>query len=596
MLKPSHTLSRHQLVNLSVIVILSVIGLLIYSNTFYAPFQLDDSRSIVRNEHIRNINQPISIWSFFKTRFICYLSFAVNYRLHGLNLPGYHLVNIGIHIINGILLFFLANILIQLWKSDLDRKTATGLSLCTALIFLCHPLQTEGVTYIVQRLVSLATLSLLASTLFYMKSRMLMEADSGRKNRAAAIYYIIAFLFGLIGIHCKETFIVLPAILLTTEWLFFRQSSSTFVKRILYLLPFAMIILIIPFYGMISGVSLNQMTDRTIHLSRGQYLLTELHVLTTYLRLFIFPMGQNFDYDFPIAGSLFEPIILLSLFIIIALVIGGFAVHKKLNIITFGLFWFFITLSPQSSIIPLVDVIFEHRAYPGTAGLSLAATIAIYILLRKRKPAFTTALFACIIIALSLLTFNRNVIWRSSITLWEDTVEKSPGKSRPHNNLGLAYYENGFYDKAESEFLAALNFDPENHEAYRNMALIKYEQKNISAALDYLEKGHAIKNDNLLIMNDLAWLLATCSEEELRNGKRSLELALEICNITEYKNARFLDTLAAAYAETGQYLKAIDTAKTAMEIALIKNNSRLHKEITQRIIYYNSNSPYHEEE
>ena len=268
--------------------------------------------------------------------------------------------------------------------------------------------------------------------------------------------------------------------------MFFEEKIK---KRILYITPLLLTMLIIPISlleteklkGDLMG-NVGEVTREDHNISRMDYLLTQFTVIATYIRLIFFPINQNLDYDFPIYNTFLTPEVFLSfllLFSIFGLGIYMFLRSRTHNstyrIIAFGIFWFFITLSVESSFIPLVDVIWEHRVYLPSTGFFIALTIGIFLLLNKfgqrKLHRIGVAIIVTVIIMFSVLTYSRNNIWSSEIALWQDNVEKSPQKARPHNNLGNVLYNQGRTEEAKEHYLHALRINPDYEEAHNNLGL-----------------------------------------------------------------------------------------------------------------------------
>ncbi len=142
------------------VISLCVLGILVYSNTFHSPFQFDDEHRIIKNVSIRDLGDLETIWSYFPTRFVPYLSLAFNYHFNQLRVPGYHLVNLVIHLISGIAVwwFILLTFSTPAVKGREIARHANHIAFLGSLIFVAHPVQTEAVTYIYQRTASLAAL------------------------------------------------------------------------------------------------------------------------------------------------------------------------------------------------------------------------------------------------------------------------------------------------------------------------------------------------------------------------------------------------------------------------------------------------------
>jgi hypothetical protein len=207
--------------------ILIPLGLIIWSNALNGPFLYDDMDYIVKNPYIR------SLWNFMDisgTRYLCFLSFAINYSIGGLAPFGFHLTNVLIHIINSILIFCLVKLtfdtpFMNTRKKERDLKT---LSLCMAtvssIVFLSHPVNTQAVTYISQRFTSLATLFYLAAVTLYVKAR-LSNARAGGFSRSTLTFYLISLISTVCAMKTKEIAFTIPFAIVLYESIFFLQSS-----------------------------------------------------------------------------------------------------------------------------------------------------------------------------------------------------------------------------------------------------------------------------------------------------------------------------------------------------------------------------------
>jgi hypothetical protein len=180
------------------------------------------------------------------------------------------------------------------------------------------------------------------------------------------------------------------------------------------------------------------------------------------------PVKQNLDYDYPVYHSLFTPSVFLSfVFLLSVLGLGVYLLVRGMKNnppstaayyrpISFGIFWFFITLSVESSFIPIVDVLFEHRIYLPLVGVFIGITTGVLIAAnRLRLERIVIPLLVLITLVLSGVTYARNAIWKDELSLWRDVVEKSPNKARPHTTLGLAYRSQGQWYEAIAEFQTA---------------------------------------------------------------------------------------------------------------------------------------------
>ena len=484
---------NNQIIHISLIVCLCIIA---YSNTLKVPFLFDDIPNIVDNPIIKSSDifiHPSQYCSrsdmlpeqkyfcdLLSMRYVGYLTFALNYKMYGLNESGYHVINILIHIVNGILVYFLV---MQTLRTPVMMKTqinhAELISLFSALLFALHPIQTQAVTYIVQRFTSLATTFYLLSLLAYSIWRL-----SDKKSKRHIILYAVSVLSAVLAMKTKEIAFTLPFIIVLYEALFLEGNKKI---RALQLVPFMLTLLIIPAgalglvsqqNGLLNGI--NESTKVMTVMSRWDYLYTQFRVIITYLRLIIFPVDQNLDYDYPVYTSFFDGEVLssflaLSILFVAALYMIYRSKHENqaLRMISFGMLWFFITISVESSLIPIADVIFEHRVYLPSVGLFIAAAVSISGLVdryvnRKSATVFLAALICFMSISLAGVSFARNRVWRDGITIWRDVVMKSPMKARAHNNLGMAYEKRGLYSKALEQLTKAIGLNLLFDDAYYN--------------------------------------------------------------------------------------------------------------------------------
>ena len=359
-------------------------------------------------------------------------------------------------------------------REKYSEKTAVSVAGFSALIFLCHPLQTEAVTYIVQRITAMAAFFYLGAIVFYLKARL-----GGR-----SAYYFGAWAMTFAAMFCRENAFSLPIALILVEGLFF-DFDHDLRKAVVRLTPFLMTLFIIP---LLVRSDLSFFADKVVLIpmqenavSRGDYFLTELNALGTYLRLFLFPVNQNLDYDYPIAHSLFEIKTLCSFFLLTGLFLFAMGLLRKNRLVSFVIFWFFLTLSVESSIFPIRDVIFEHRMYLPLVGCATFLSLALVTIFRKRVYFLGAGM--AVLLAFSGMTYARNQIWKTEISLWEDVIRKSPNKARGYGNLGNYYCDHGDKGKGQSFFERAHQKDPRYMPTVFNLGLVYEEQGKIDQAL-----------------------------------------------------------------------------------------------------------------
>lgn len=492
---------NHSILGLLFLVLL---GAVLYSNILHAPFVFDDYSSIVDNETIKNLQLSLSDLS--NNRYLPNLSFALNYSLGELRPFGYHLINNLIHIINALLLYYLVILTFQTPHMAGSRLSAQFIAFSSAFIFVAHPIQTQAVTYLVQRSSSMATLFSLLTIVVYLKLRLLSNMGTGSSMKKIVLYSI-SFVTAACAMKSKEIAFTLPVIAVLCETFFFsnpqqnEKPHSPAFKRVLYLLPILLTILIIPFSMIdvskpLTAVSndIDAVSRETANISRTDYFLTEFRVVATYLRLLVFPVNQSIDYTYPIYRSLLTPQVFMSVLLVIGLLTtAGYLFfmsrrgERGWRLISFGIFWFFITLSVESTIIPIKDVIFEHRLYLPSAGFFIAVITSIEYIIRQHKV--KVGIVVLLAATLSASTYSRNRLWQDPQTLWEDVLHKFPTNVRAYNALGVILKNDSQHDKATEQFQKILAINPAYYPAYYNLGDIRLKLGDYAGAVHYFKKA-----------------------------------------------------------------------------------------------------------
>ncbi len=514
------TLSRKQYIHILFIVVLCLI---IYSNTFHVPFFFDDESSIVQNNVIKSLDNFLlnsNGYNHSPMRFIGYLTFALNYKLGGLHVTGYHIFNLAVHIINALLVYALVVLtcrtpyFMNQGAGIIGEKTFDPrfLAVFTALLFASHPVQTQAVTYIVQRLTSLATMFYLLSLIFFIKFRFSQESIRPSKGKTLSFYFLMLVMI-ILAMKTKEIAFTLPIVIVLYEFFFFRITTR---RNLLLFVPILLTLLIIPLVLLSInrpiGEVLSDVTDVTNveqEITRWDYLLTQFSVIATYIRLLFLPVNLNLDYDYPIYHSFFSPQVLFSFLFLLCMFLGAIALFIKsrkgsnpgLRLISFGIAWFFITLSVESTVIPLRDVIYEHRVYLPSVGFLIAAVAGVMIV---RGAAGKISVYlekslipivGAVVLVFSVATFSRNMVWQDGVRFWEDVVKKSPGKARPYHNLGLAFYKKGRIEDAIRNYQMSLKIYPNSFKAHNVLGVAYVQQGRFEEAIRELQTAVRLDPD-----------------------------------------------------------------------------------------------------
>lgn len=345
-----------------------------YANTFTASFHFDDNPAIIENPYIRHVTMDNIMTLLQGLRPVVQLSIMLNYQLVELNVWGWHAFNIGVHILCSILFYrLILNTLRLPVFGGRYEVPARRMALFGALLFAVHPIQTESVTYIISR-------SELLATVFYLPAFLLLI----RHVQTGKFWYVIGmFLTSVCSMASKEWAVTLPALVLLYDYLFLAEGSlkkvlSRWYVYLVIALPWYLVLstLNLTSQGGASGVGFN--LSSTVGLTWKTHFLTSMNVLWTYVRLMFLPINQNLDYDYPIARTLFELPTIISFLGHVLVVSACFWLYlkKKWRLIPFGVAWFYIGLSPVQSVVPIVDVIFEHRMYMPSVGFIFAFIVA----------------------------------------------------------------------------------------------------------------------------------------------------------------------------------------------------------------------------
>jgi Flp pilus assembly protein TadD len=477
--------------------ILASAGLLAYANSLNAPFIFDDRWHIVENAHIRQLWPPWDILAH-SSRPLLHLSLALNYALGGLNPWGYHLLSVMIHILAALALYgVVRGTLLTPGLRSKWGASAPWLAAVIALIWLLHPLQTGAVTYTVQRGEALMGL-------FYLLTVYCVMRGAGSARSAA--WYAGAVGGCLLGMASKEVMVTAPVMVLLYDRVFLAKSwREVFQRRWGLYAGLAATWLLLPVLmgrGQLEGGAVADWAPSAGFSYKGitpyQYGLTQAGVILHYLRLAVWPDRLCLDYGWAIGWPLATTVgeALPQLIVVAGLLAATVWAWVRWPALGFLGAWFFIILSPTSSVVPIADVVFDHRMY-----LSLAAVIVLAVLgvdwLGKhffgRQPgrlrAFEWGVGGAVVLALAGLTARRNDDYRSEQAIWGDTALKCPGNPRAHYNYGVTLEHAGDLPDAAAQYQQAMQIWPDYAEPHNNLGNLLLQAGRAQEAIKYLQEA-----------------------------------------------------------------------------------------------------------
>ena len=633
-----------------------IVGLAIYSNTFKVPPHLDDVYTYADS----NLEALLHKLTLSNTRLVADSTFAFNYWMAGPNVVGYHILNLIIHVLTAFLVYQLIFQILRLSNSNKNLATIASVnglgaqalpplddnlfwpSFLGGLLFLVHPLATQAVTYITQRYTSLATLFYVASVFCYLKARTIVLNKQGVQgtdpeqklffNPRHLAWYGLSVLAAVLAMYTKEMSVTLPVVIVLVEFLFVECSFKNLGKRALYLLPILSTGLIIPLNHLpvfksadtTSIVETITNPDKILprwaekeYLPRSTYFFSQIGIIWfIYLKLLVWPWGQNIEHDFFVSDGLFHTTTLAAFLGLLSLLALAALTIKRHRLLGFGIIWFFVTVSITSSVIPNTIFVAEHRVYLPMIGLSLSVA---GICRHLKRPRIFWSLAIPIMLLLSVLTFLRNQVWKDDLTLWADAMKKSPNMSRPYvnyaralnglgrleeamalykkvltmpavpyksdlmhklyalGNLGTIYAEKGMHQEALNCYQAAARMTAPLHasDLYFNMGNLFAKLKQYPEAIDAYQKAVESNPSNYRAYTNLGWVLMMLEKYD------EAEVALKKALKYNHRSAETYLNLATLYSkDPDKKTRAIDNYNRFLEL---QPNSPLRETVLENI-------------
>jgi tetratricopeptide (TPR) repeat protein len=478
-------------------------GLVAYHDSFHGPFVFDDVLAISENPSIRRLSAlgdvlvPPHQAATAQGRPVLNLSLALNYAMEGVNPSGYHWANLLIHIAAGLALFGIVRrtLLLPVMRPRFG-EAALALALATAVIWTVHPIQTEAITYTIQRAESLMGLFYLLTLYCFVR---------GTQSGAPAIWWVAAFASCLLGMGTKEVMVSAPVIILIYDRTFvsgsFRNAWRSHWRVISAL---AGTWLLLAYLVASGGGNRGGSVGFGVRTHWWAYALTQGEAIMRYLRLCVWPHPLALSYGTfwvtdPLAAAVWNlPVVLL--------VAGIFAAYMRAPPLGFLGLWFLAILAPTSLVPGTTQMIVEHRMYLALAAVVAWGVVGAYAWLGRRS----LWIWPAVAVVFCWLTVERNRDYGTEEGIWTDTVRKSPLDAVAHYNLGHALEtQPGRSAQAESEFRESLRLNPDYADGHDSLGLLLQQQPgHLEEALAEFREAIQINPGDAKAMNNLGFALS----------------------------------------------------------------------------------------
>ena len=516
--------------NLFAFISLLIIILSIYSNTFDASWHFDDLSNIQNREAIQlsHFSWPEIKKTLFRQngpsqgkfyRPVVNFTFALNYYFGGLNVFGYHLANISVHIIASIFLFlFIYHTLNLPLLKPRYGPSSYFIALFATVFWAINPVQTQAITYIVQRMASMAAMFYIVSMYFYLKGR--ISQNKSRKY----FYFSMCFLAGILAVGSKENAVMLPVSIFIYDLFLVQGITKTSLKKNVSVLLILISVCLL-FTLMLKGPSffdLNKILDpyaKTRPFSLVERLLTEPRIILFYLSLLFYPMPHrlSISHDIAISHNIIDPpTTVLAIGIILGILVASFFYARRRPLIAYCIIFFFLNHVIEGTVFGL-ELIFEHRNY--LPSMLLFIPLAVLLVKgvqfydhRKRMQVILIAFIILVLIGVGHGTFMRNFVWQTDVRLWADAKRKAPDLTRPRINLGIRYLSLGMQDEARAEFFQGLKGKISNNTTDKatvlyNIGRMYHLEGETEKAIDYYKRALAVHPGDAKTHNNFGMLL-----------------------------------------------------------------------------------------
>ncbi len=541
-----------------------------YANHFHNSFHFDDSHVIQNNAYLRSLDNipgfftgtsKFSSWPTLSDyRPVSSATFALDYwRGGGLDLPTFHATQWSLHLLLGILVFFFLRHVLA--ESGL-AAAAPWLALFGATLFAVHRVNTETVNYLCQRAEILATLGVVGSFVLY------QSAPRWRKSQLWQLPW-------LVGAFAKQSALVFGPLLAIYLAIFpppeeaGREPGPRRRWPVWLAVPAPAFVLGALFYALQARLAEPNLL-RTL-VTPWSYLRTQAFAFPHYFRLFLLPLGLSADPDWNPIEAWYDTRVFAGLLFGLVFLGSAFTYARKRRAgkaFLFGALWFFVTLIPSSSIVPLSQMISEHRPYPAYIGLVLCLMAGVGDWLGSGAPARAArrrrgaaVLGILLLAAHGVGTYERNRAWQNEETLWRSVTEESPGNARAWMNYGGIFMARGDFPNARYCFSRAQALAPNYDVLEVNMGVLEGALGNGPDAELHFQRALSLNSATAMAHYYYGrWL-----QENGRDRESSLQLAAAVAASPADLDARHL--LLRVYERLGEKDSVCVLARETLRIA-----------------------------
>lgn len=551
----------------------------LYARSLHVPFVWDDYHVILNNSLITD---PVSFFKalfFSKPRALVDLTFGINNALGGKNVIGYHLVNVFLHACNVVLVYCIS---LHIHARVVNREPASAIeahgrffAMASALIFLCHPLQTQAVTYIAQRYTSMSALFVLLSIYAFLKGRLaplddgrLKEGDKPKPLCTSFAWFTASVLLGYLAFLCKQSALSLPFLILLMESLLFQGSLRFWRPMLPWILPLSVVALLgilwnLGFFRNDFHVGLlldeaDRLSRETLDISRSRYFFTQLRVLCVYITLLVLPVSQSLDWHYPFVQHIFDGWTPVAAGFVAGLLWTMWRLRRRLPAVSLSIGWFFAAQIIESSIFPIRDALVEHRLYLPLVGY---AWLVSYELTRWRthRALPPMALLCLLTIVLATAAVLRTETWRDPVRIWQEAAKKNPSNFRAYTNLGFHYLQQARVQDALAPLQRALKLNPWRPKVHVVLADYYVKTHNWSMALAHMHTALVLDPSTSSHYYNVGFLY-----HNLGNVKTAQDF-YRACLILDPNHEKATTLLATILWQTGQRLEAKALLQDFME-------------------------------